>query len=86
MLKRIFVDSNNQKNYCQLVSDLGRPIHGPLVLFRIGANLERLEREWSELTASHQLVFALPHDARQDQHSYIPCLSGLVKNVPIASV
>ncbi len=52
MLKRIFVDSNNQKNYCQLVSDLGRPIHGPLVLFRIGANLERLEREWSELTAS----------------------------------
>ena len=68
MLKRIFVDSNNKKNYCQLVSDLGRPIHGPLVLFCIGANLERLEREWSELTASHQLVFDLLHDARQDRH------------------
>ena len=53
MLKRIFVDSNNQKNYCQLISDLGRPIHGPLVLFRIGANLEHLEHEWSEFIASH---------------------------------
>ena len=50
MLKCIFVDNNNQKNYCQLVSDLGRLIHGPLALFRIGANLEGLEREWSELT------------------------------------
>jgi hypothetical protein len=68
MLKRIFADSNNQKNYCQLISDLGRPIHGPLVLFHIGANLERLEREWSELIASHQLVFDLPHSAGQDQH------------------
>ena len=68
MLKRIFVDSNNQKNYCQLVSDLGRPIHGPLVLFRIGANLEPLECERSELTASHQPVFDLPHDAGQNQH------------------
>ena len=74
MLKRIFVDSNNKKNYCQLVSDLGRPIHGPLVLFRIGANLERLEREWSELTASHLLVFDLPHAAIQGQHSYTPYL------------
>ena len=86
MLKRIFVDSNNKKNYCQLVSDLGRPIHGPLVLFCIGANLERLEREWSELTASHQPVFDLPHGARQDQHSYIPCLSDVVKNAPTISV
>ena len=73
MLKRIFVDSNNQKNYCQLVSDLGRLIHGPLVLFRIGANLEGLEREWSELTASRQPVFDLLLDARQDQHSYTLC-------------
>ena len=26
------------------------------------------------ITASYQLVIALPHDARQDQHSYILCL------------
>jgi hypothetical protein len=68
MLKRIFVDSNNQRNYFQLVRDLGRPIHGPLVLFRIGAHLERLEREWSELTASRQPVFDLLHAAGQDRH------------------
>ncbi len=86
MLKRIFVDSNNQRNSCLLVSDLGRPIHGTLVLFRIGANLERPEHEWSELTASHQSVFYLPHAARQDQHLYILCLSDLVKNVPAISV
>jgi len=70
MLKRIFVDSNNQKNYCQLVSDLGRPIHGPLVLFCIGANLEGLEREWSELAASRQPALDLPHVAKPDQHLY----------------
>ncbi len=33
--------------------------------------------------ASHELVFALLHDARQDQHSYILCLSGMVKNAPV---
>ena len=83
MLKRIFVDSNNQKNYCQLISDLGRPIHGPLVLFRIGVNLERLERRWSELTTSPQPVFGLLHYAGRDQHSYTPYLSDPQKNVPI---
>ncbi len=57
MLKRIFVDSNNQKNYCQLVSDLGRPNNGLLALFRNGANLELLECKRSKLTASHQPVF-----------------------------
>jgi hypothetical protein len=53
MLKRVFVNRNNQKNYCQLASDLVRPIHGSLVLFRIGANMELPERGRSELTASH---------------------------------
>jgi len=86
MLKRIFVDSNNQQNYCQFVSDLGRPIHGPLVLFRIGANLECLECEWSELTASHQPVFYLPHCVIQDLHSCKPYWSDLAKNAPIISV
>ena len=57
MLKRIFVDSNDQRNSCLLVSDLGRPIHGTLVLFRIGANLERPEHGWSELTATQQPVW-----------------------------
>ncbi len=85
MLKRILVDSNNQKNYCQLVSDLGRPIHGRLVLFRIGANLEPLERKWSELKTSPQPVFDLLRGAIQDRHSYIPCWSDLAKNVPIVS-
>ena len=85
MLKRIFVDSNNQRNSCLLVSDLGRLIHGMLVRFRIGANLERPEHEWSELTSSHQPVFELSHDVRQDQHSYTLCWSDLLKNVPAIS-
>lgn len=53
MLKRVFINSNNQKNYCQLASHLVRLIHGPLVLFRIGANLELPERDWSEFAVSH---------------------------------
>ncbi len=38
------------------------------------------------ITANHQLVFDPPHGARQDQHSYIPYLSDLAKNVPAASM
>ena len=40
----------------------------------------------AETTTSHQRAFDLPHAARQDQHSYIPYWSNLVKNVPVASV
>ena len=39
-----------------------------------------------KITASHQLVFDPPHGAKQDQHSYIPCLSGLVKSAPVTFV
>ena len=46
MLKRIFIDSDNQKNNYHLVSDLEPLIHGLLVLLRINAFLESLEREW----------------------------------------
>jgi hypothetical protein len=81
MLKRIFVDSNNQKNYCQL----GRLIHGPLVLFCVGANLEDLECEWSELTASCQPVFDLRHGAKPDQHPYMLYLLELVKRTLMVS-
>ncbi len=49
MLKRIFVDSNNQ-----VTSSF--KLHGTLVLFRIGANLERPEHEWSELTANRHVT------------------------------
>ena len=86
MLKRILVDSNDRKDYCQFVGDLGRTIHGPLILFSIGANLERLERKWGEFTTSHQPVFDPPHDARQGQHSYRPCLSDRGKSAIIISV
>ena len=86
MLKRIFIVSNNQKNYRQLINDLERPIHGLLVLFRIGVKLGRLERQRSELTASRQPVFDLSHNAGQDQRSCILCLSSLVRNVLIVSV
>ncbi len=68
MLIRVFIDSKDQKNYCQLVSYPGPPIHGPLVFFRIGANLEPPECERSKLTAGHQPAFYLPHDAVQDRH------------------
>jgi predicted GH43/DUF377 family glycosyl hydrolase len=37
----------------------------------------------SVITASHQLVIALPHGVRQDQRSYTPYLSDLAKNAPI---
>jgi hypothetical protein len=40
----------------------------------------------SEVTANHQPVSDLLHAAGQDQHSYIPCWSDLVKNIPITSV
>jgi hypothetical protein len=86
MLKHIFVDSNNRKNYCQLVSDLGRPVHSPLALFPISAELEPLEREWSEFTASLQLLFDPPHAVIQALHLYILYLSELVKNALMISV
>ena len=38
------------------------------------------------VTASHQPVFDPLHAAKQDQRSYTPYLSDLVKNAPITSV
>ena len=37
------------------------------------------------ITASHQPAVTLLHAARQDQHSYILCLSDVVKNAPVTS-